>query len=202
MSHIVLAVGKMYRTGCLLAMAMAVAMAAFMNTEVCAVVQHVVGDDRGWDPLSDFTGWSSTRTFLVGDNLWFAYSAAEQSLIEVNSQEELKACNISNPIRLYSGGLNTIRLTQVGSRYFTSGKVGSCEDGMKLHVNVQVSDQDNTKNKSNAKAGSSPALKDAVMAMVAAEGPSASGYGSPHTCSFSSMLILLSFLLLLLFRIV
>lgn len=30
---------------------------------------HVVGGDRGWDPSSDLSTWSSARTFRVGDEI-------------------------------------------------------------------------------------------------------------------------------------
>ncbi|GLJ07501.1 hypothetical protein SUGI_0068410 [Cryptomeria japonica] len=54
-------------TYCLIFMVMGF---TFMNMMGCSAEQHVVGDDRGWDPASDFKGWASCKIFHVGDNLY------------------------------------------------------------------------------------------------------------------------------------
>ncbi|ERN01640.1 hypothetical protein AMTRI_Chr10g229160 [Amborella trichopoda] len=97
---------------------------------------HVVGEDRGWDRSSDLQSWSQNRIFMPGDSLWFAYSAAEESIVELKSQEEFESCNVNNPIRMYADGLNEVKLGGVGSRFFTSANTGSCRSGLKLHVQV------------------------------------------------------------------
>jgi hypothetical protein len=33
------------------------------------VHHHVVGGDRGWDPSSDVSSWSSGRIFRIGDKI-------------------------------------------------------------------------------------------------------------------------------------
>ncbi|XP_047318212.1 uclacyanin 1-like [Impatiens glandulifera] len=98
---------------------------------------HVVGDDRGWDPATRLSGWSSGRTFKVGDKIWFAYSAALESIVEVGSREEYETCDVSNPIRMYTDGLNSVSLEEEGNRYFASGKEESCKNGLKLKVEVR-----------------------------------------------------------------
>lgn len=105
----------------------------------CKAAEHVVGADRGWDPLSahNFQDWASSKIFCVGDNLWFAYSSGAQSVAEVKSREEWEACDVSNPIRLYTGGLDSVTLHSEGSRYFVSGRAEDClKNAMKLHINV------------------------------------------------------------------
>ncbi|GLJ38782.1 hypothetical protein SUGI_0790660 [Cryptomeria japonica] len=115
----------------------------FMNMMGCSVEQHVVGDDRGWDPASDFKGWASHKIFHVGDNLWFAYASSQQSVLELKSREEFENCDVSNPIKLYDGGLDAVPLIEMGDRYFTSGNVEDCQHGMKVHINVLSDGLDN-----------------------------------------------------------
>ncbi|KAF5472711.1 hypothetical protein F2P56_009405 [Juglans regia] len=103
---------------------------------VGAQVHHVVGDDRGWDPASDLSSWSSGKTFRVGDKIWFTYSSAKESIAEVKSKEEYEACDVSNPIKMYTDGLESISLDGEGVRYFASSKAESCRNGLKLHVEV------------------------------------------------------------------
>ncbi|XP_030533248.1 uclacyanin 1-like [Rhodamnia argentea] len=104
---------------------------------VGAQVHHVVGGDRGWDASNAVGSWSSGRVFRVGDNLWFAYSAAQESIVEVASREEYESCDVSNPIRMYSDGLDSVSLEEQGVRYFASSREESCKSGLKLHVEVQ-----------------------------------------------------------------
>jgi len=97
---------------------------------------HLVGDDRGWDVSNDVNSWASGKVFRVGDNVWFSYSAAQEKVAELGSKEEYETCDISNPIKMYTDGLNSVRLDGEGSRYFVSGMPESCKNGLKLHVNV------------------------------------------------------------------
>ncbi|XVF26160.1 hypothetical protein REPUB_Repub13aG0275400 [Reevesia pubescens] len=101
-----------------------------------AQVQHVVGGDRGWDPSSDLASWSSDRNFMVGDKIWFAYSAAQESIVELKSKNDYESCDVTNPIRMYTDGLDGIPLDGEGIRYFVSSKHESCKNGLKLHVEV------------------------------------------------------------------
>ncbi|KAH9295438.1 hypothetical protein KI387_039026, partial [Taxus chinensis] len=116
----------------------------------CSGIQHVVGDDRGWswDSSSDpirFNLWAARKVFRVGDNLWFAYASASQNVVEVKSHDEWVSCNVSNPIRLYNAGVDSVPLVDVGTRYFASGKMEDClQNGMKLHINVLPSDTKTT----------------------------------------------------------
>ncbi|KAK3433507.1 hypothetical protein EUGRSUZ_D01394 [Eucalyptus grandis] len=106
---------------------------------VGAQVHHVVGGDRGWDPSSGVGSWSAGRVFRVGDKLWFAYSAAQESIVELTSRAEYESCDVRNPIRMYTDGLDGIPLEDRGARYFASSREESCKLGLKLHVEVQPS---------------------------------------------------------------
>ena len=71
--------------------------------------------------------------------LWagFIYSAAQEGVAELRSKEEFESCDVSNPIKMYTDGLDSVPLDGEGIRYFTSSKTESCKDGLKLHVDVQ-----------------------------------------------------------------
>ncbi|GLJ34995.1 hypothetical protein SUGI_0704240 [Cryptomeria japonica] len=127
-------------TYCLIFMVMGF---TFMNMMGCSIEQHVVGDDRGWDPASDFKGWASHKIFHVGDNLWFAYASSQQSVLELKSREEFENCDVRNPIKLYDGGLDAVPLIEMGDIYFISGNVEDCQHGMKVHINVLSDGLDN-----------------------------------------------------------
>lgn len=66
----------------------------------------------------------------------FTYSAAQSGIAEVSSKEEYEACDVSNPIRMYTDGLENIKLDTEGLRYFASSDPESCKNGLKLHVDV------------------------------------------------------------------
>ncbi|KAI4295160.1 hypothetical protein MLD38_040595 [Melastoma candidum] len=104
---------------------------------VGAQVHHVVGGDRGWESGSDVRSWSKGRIFRVGDKLWFAYSAAQGSIMELRSEEEYEACDVSNPIRMYTDGIDRVPLEEEGARYFASSEGSSCRDGLRIHVEVR-----------------------------------------------------------------
>ncbi|KAF9607783.1 hypothetical protein IFM89_000130 [Coptis chinensis] len=99
-------------------------------------VHHVVGGDRGWDPASDLQSWSSNKIFRVGDNIWFTYSAAQESVTELSSKEEFESCDTRNPIKMYTDGVSKVPLDGEGIRYFISSKPENCRNGLKLHVEV------------------------------------------------------------------
>ncbi|KAM3201586.1 hypothetical protein T459_29087 [Capsicum annuum] len=120
----------------------AAAMVVFTAATVAGVqVHHVVGDDRGWDPSTDVASWSSNRVFRVGDKIWFTYSSAQESLVELRSEEDFTSCDVTNPIKMYTDGLNTISLEGEGIRYFASGNTESCKNGLKMPVKIQPKEQ-------------------------------------------------------------
>lgn len=71
------------------------------------------------------------------DGAGFTYSAAQGSLAELGSKEEYEACDLSNPIRLFTDGLDVISLEAEEVRYFASSSIEHCKNGLKLHVDVQ-----------------------------------------------------------------
>ncbi|XP_073098929.1 uncharacterized protein [Elaeis guineensis] len=76
--------------------------------EAAGGADHVVGGDQGWDAASDVAAWSTDRVFRVGDNIWFTYSASRESIIRLGSKEEFESCELSNPIKMYTSGLDRV----------------------------------------------------------------------------------------------
>ncbi|GLJ41694.1 hypothetical protein SUGI_0862960 [Cryptomeria japonica] len=66
---------------------------------------------------------------------------ARSSMLE--SREEFENCDVSNPIKLYDGGLDAVPLIEMGDRYFTSGNAEGRQHGMKVHINVLSDGLDN-----------------------------------------------------------
>ncbi|XP_027089259.1 mavicyanin [Coffea arabica] len=120
---------------------------------VAAQVHHVVGDDNGWTPSTDLGSWLTGRVFRVGDKIWFAYPATEERILELQTSEEFFTCDLSNPIRMYTSGLDKIPLESEGVRFFTSGSLDSCKNGLKLPVKVHPQ----VKNETLADGPTSPA---------------------------------------------
>ncbi|XP_042519183.1 uclacyanin 1-like [Macadamia integrifolia] len=90
---------------------------------------HVVGGNRGWDIVSDIAAWVC---IFIG---------SRESIVEVGSREELEACDVTNPIHMYTDGLDSITLDGVGTRFFASSSSDSCRKGLKLNIDVLPSQQ-------------------------------------------------------------
>lgn len=112
----------------------------------------------------------------------FTYSAAQGLIAELKSREEFESCNISNPIMMYTEGLHTVPLEKEGMRYFVSTDSQNCNNGLKLHVEVQPKDS------------GSRALP--VAQTVVADGPAAPS-GSAR-CGYNVILSLLLCVILVL----
>lgn len=67
----------------------------------------------------------------------FSVPATEDSIVELQSLEELSKCDLRNPIGMYDDGMNHVTLDKEGTRYFSSGNLDNCKNGMKLPVTVQ-----------------------------------------------------------------
>lgn len=116
----------------------------------------------------------------------FTYSAAQGGIAEVRSREEYEACDVSNPIRMYTDGLDNISLEAEGLRYFASSDTDKCKNGLRLHVEVLPEAEAQTESKT-------PKVE---AAMVMADGP-ATPSGARHvtaTATATSILILILFL--------
>lgn len=57
--------------------------------------------------------------------------------MELKGKEEYESCDASNPIKMYTDGLDAIPLEREGIKYFVSSEPENCKNGLKVHVNVQ-----------------------------------------------------------------
>ncbi|KAG0496843.1 hypothetical protein HPP92_001534 [Vanilla planifolia] len=117
------------------------ALVVFLLAAVAAVppafaMDYTVGDSQGWASGVDYDTWVSGKTFKVGDNLVFQYTALH-SVDEVK-KSDYDACTNSNAIQTSNDGNTKVPLTSAGSRYFICGTPGHCSSGMKLAVTVSA----------------------------------------------------------------
>ncbi|CAA3023950.1 mavicyanin-like [Olea europaea subsp. europaea] len=70
----------------------------------------------------------------------FTYSVPQENIVELQSLDEFESCDLSNPIKMYTDGLNQIPLETEGNRYFVIGNQENCDNGLKLHVDVKPSE--------------------------------------------------------------
>ncbi|MED6191768.1 hypothetical protein PIB30_003571 [Stylosanthes scabra] len=114
---------------------------------VCAV-NHTVGGASGWDLTSNIPAWASSANFIVGDDLVFSYTPV-YDVVEVN-QGGYDTCTIANAMATYNTGETVIHLAKPGTRYFVCGRLGHCQQGLKLQVQIAAQDQAQSNNNNGA----------------------------------------------------
>ncbi|CAM0949497.1 unnamed protein product [Alopecurus aequalis] len=145
---------------------------------------YTVGAPRGsWDLQTNYGQWTSNTKFRTGDQLLFRYSRAVHNVVEVN-KADYDACSASSPIASFQTGNDVIPLTGAGSRYFICGVPGHCDNGMKVHINVEEAAP------SGSTAAPSPmsprGAAPSVAPMPSTETPSTSGQAMPPSSSAMS----------------
>ncbi|CAL9235057.1 unnamed protein product, partial [Arabidopsis halleri] len=97
---------------------------------------HQVGDSNGWTIMSvNYERWASSRTFHVGDSLFFKYNKDFHDVTEV-SHNDFKLCEPSKPLTRYETGSDTVILTKPGLQHFICGFPSHCDMGQKLQIHV------------------------------------------------------------------
>ncbi|MCO5573733.1 hypothetical protein L7F22_027507 [Adiantum nelumboides] len=95
-----------------------------------------VGEDNGWVVgVVNYTLWTSTYTFHVGDFLEFNYLREFHNVLEV-TEASYTRCHASNAMSLHTDGKTRIQLKEPKTYYFICGVVNHCSLGQKLHVLV------------------------------------------------------------------
>ncbi|ESW24565.1 hypothetical protein PHAVU_004G141300 [Phaseolus vulgaris] len=112
---------------------------------------HTVGGASGWDLRSNIQAWSSTTTFNIGDDLVFSYTPVHD-VVEVN-QVGYDTCMIANALATYDDGETVIHLGGAGTRYFVCGRMGHCQQGLKLLVQVLAQSNNGTNDDQNPNPG-------------------------------------------------
>ncbi|CAK9163577.1 unnamed protein product [Ilex paraguariensis] len=109
-------------------------MAILCSAVPCLATVYTVGDAGGWALGSDYTSWTTGKTFSIGDSLVFNYVSGH-TLDEV-SASDYKTCTVGNSISTDNSGSTTVSLNTAGTHYFICGVIGHCGSGMKLAVTV------------------------------------------------------------------
>ncbi|KAL2334354.1 hypothetical protein Fmac_015567 [Flemingia macrophylla] len=115
---------------------------------------HTVGGASGWDLRSNIQAWSSTTTFSIGDDLVFIYTPVHD-VVEVN-QLGYDTCSIVSPLATYDTGETVIHLSEAGTRYFVCGRMGHCQQGLKIEVHVPGNGTNDDQDQRPATAGGGP----------------------------------------------
>lgn len=95
---------------------------------------YTVGEGSGWALGVDYSGWTSDKTFVVGDTLVFNYGSGHT--VDEVSDSDYKTCTVGNSISTDSSGATKIALKTAGTHNFICAVMGHCTGGMKLAVNV------------------------------------------------------------------
>ncbi|CAM0951782.1 unnamed protein product [Alopecurus aequalis] len=100
-----------------------------------AATSYTVGDGKGWVIGVDYSGWTSGKSFVVGDKLVFTYASKAHTVTEV-TQSGYSSCSGSNALGNDDSGSTTVALNTPGTHYYICNIPGHCAGGMKLAVTV------------------------------------------------------------------
>ncbi|RLN34296.1 umecyanin-like [Panicum miliaceum] len=116
-------------------LAVAAVAAVLAVPQLAAAADHPVGGSGSWDASgTSYNAWSAKQTFKQGDTVSFKF-APSHDVTEV-TKAGYDACSGANPVKSYTGGSASIKLTAPGRRYFICSVPGHCAAGMKLEVTV------------------------------------------------------------------
>ncbi|WVZ62020.1 hypothetical protein U9M48_011815 [Paspalum notatum var. saurae] len=104
---------------------------------LASATQWMVGNDGGWGPKFNQSGWADGKTFRVGDSLVFVYNQGAHTVARVG-KDDFAACNLEgNQLGFWDSGNDVVSLDQPGKVWFICTKPGHCDYGMKLVVDVE-----------------------------------------------------------------
>ncbi|XP_057984286.1 early nodulin-like protein 19 [Malania oleifera] len=118
-------------------MAVVAAAAALLCAECREPVLHKVGGQQGWKTGVNYTNWSKSETFYVGDWLYFIFDKNQYNVLEVNETSYEQCIDQNFITNVTKGGKDVFNLTEARPYYFLSGR-GFCFSGVKLAVPVRV----------------------------------------------------------------
>ncbi|KAA0053800.1 lamin-like protein [Cucumis melo var. makuwa] len=102
-------------------------------------VLHKVGNSEGWSPNQNYTHWSTSHHFYLGDWLYFVFDKRYYNVLEVNKRS-YEDCNDKDFIKnITRGGRDVFQLSELHPYFFIGGG-GYCFQGMKLAVYVSAVD--------------------------------------------------------------
>ncbi|KAJ1254806.1 hypothetical protein BS78_02G043700 [Paspalum vaginatum] len=104
---------------------------------LASATQWMVGDNAGWSPKFNESGWTDGKKFAVGDTLKFMYGKDAHTVARVG-KDDFAACNLQgNQLGFWDSGSDVVQLNSTGKMWFICTKPGHCLNGMKLVIDVQ-----------------------------------------------------------------
>ncbi|XP_047052153.1 mavicyanin-like [Lolium rigidum] len=117
---------------------LAVAVVAGCAVGLSGATIHIVGANHGWKPNINYTLWSRSQTFSVGDLVSFRYQNGTHNVFEVN-ETGYGSCTMDGVAGNWTSGKDFVPLVEPRRYFFICGN-GFCQAGMK--VAITVIDQD------------------------------------------------------------
>ncbi|KAJ3697032.1 hypothetical protein LUZ61_000737 [Rhynchospora tenuis] len=114
------------------------AVAVHFGSTARAVEIFDVGESEGWvvpTEVDMYRRWASNKTFHVNDVIHFSHVNDSVAIV---TQEDYENCKI-DPIRVFYHRETYYCFRWPGCYYFISGKIGHCELGQKVAVEVMPS---------------------------------------------------------------
>ncbi|XP_048555908.1 blue copper protein 1a-like [Triticum urartu] len=102
---------------------------------LAVATEHLVGNDKGWTLNFNYTAWTETKQFVVGDTLVFKYGSPAHNLVEVGGPD-FAACTQTAGAVVRTSGEDRLALDTAGRRWFFCGVGPHCKSGMKLKITV------------------------------------------------------------------
>ncbi|KMZ64563.1 Early nodulin-like protein [Zostera marina] len=102
---------------------------------------YKVGDSSGWTIIGNinYTAWSSSKSFHLGDTILFEYNKQFHNVVEV-SKTDYRTCNASNPISTHNSGNDSVLLNHKGHFFFLCGVARHCQIGQKVDIRIPKND--------------------------------------------------------------
>ncbi|XP_074556452.1 mavicyanin-like [Curcuma longa] len=98
---------------------------------------YQVGDEQGWKGYYvNYTEWTASKTFYVGDTIGFEYDKERGENVMMVSLDDFRSCSSNRPIRFYQTGLDKFILVKRAHIYFICGFPDHCLRGQKVDVRV------------------------------------------------------------------
>ncbi|XP_021667253.2 mavicyanin [Hevea brasiliensis] len=110
-------------------------LATYLNVLHAIGATHIVGDTDGWTLFTNSSNWVQGKEFHVGDVLEFNYEKGLHNVMQVNSTA-YEGCIKDTYMGLFTGGNDSLFLSEVGRIWFICGVSDHCENGQKLTINV------------------------------------------------------------------